>query len=360
MRIGLIAPPWAEVPPASSGGTECIVDHLARGLTTRGHEVVLYSVGSSTCPVACRSLFDAPLDADEAGVEEAAHVLAAYADLEDVDVIHDHTALGPMVASVPDSRRPPVVITHHHAFSAPHRRLLADASRHAAVTAVSKSQARRAHGVPIAAVISHGIDTDLYSAGMADGEYLLFVGRMSHTKGADHAIRVARRSHRHLVVITAMRRAEEQAFFNEHVVPLLDDDITVLIEPDLETRLDLQRGAAALLNPITWDEPFGLVMAEALATATPVIAFDRGAAPEIVDHGRTGFVCADEDEMVAAVARLPRIDRTACRRAAVVKYSRERMIDDYLDVYHAVRTSKAHANGRVTRQRGVPSAVSNA
>ena len=359
MRIGLIAPPWVPVPPVSYGGTETVVDNLARGLSRLGHEVRLFTLGESTCPVARSYLFDQAPRVIGTSVEEAAHVFAAYDALADVDVIHDHTLLGPLLAAAAHPHHPPVVVTHHGVFTAENRRVFAQIARHAAVLAISHHQARHAGPVPVGAVIHHGIDLEQYRPGVADGEYLLFVGRMSADKGVHRAIRVARRSHRQLVILAKMREPSEHAYYAQHVQPLLDDDITVLIEPTPEARMDLQRGAAALINPITWPEPFGLVMAEALATATPVIAFGNGAAPEIIDHGRTGYLCRDEDAMVAAVARLDRIDRAACREAAERRFSQQRMATDHARFYRQLSegviapTSQAIPKARNHAARGM-------
>jgi glycosyltransferase involved in cell wall biosynthesis len=271
------------------------------------------------------------------GSAEAAHVLAAYDALGDVDVIHDHTTLGPLLGALAHPDRPPVVVTQHNPFDAAQRRVLTWSARHAAVVAVSHSHARSAGPVPITAVVPHGIDLCRFRPGTGDGGYLLFIGRMSPDKGAHRAIHVARRCRRPLVLLAKMHDEDERAYFARQVEPLLDDDVTVLFEPGFATRLDLQCGAAALLNPITWPEPFGLVMAEALATATPVIAFAAGAAPEIVEDGRTGYLCHDEDSMVEAVGRLDRIDRAACRRSAEERFAAGRMTRDYVAVYEAVR-----------------------
>jgi glycosyltransferase involved in cell wall biosynthesis len=330
VRIGIIAPPWLAVPPATYGGTEGVVDNLARGLLELGNDVRLFTVGTSACPVQRSWEFDAPAEEMGSSVAEAAHVLAAYDEFCDschLDVVHDHTVLGPLLGALAHPRRPPTVVTHHGVFDSANRRIFEQAARVASVVAISSSQAIDAGAVPIAAVIHHGIDLELFRPGgpdALDAGYLFFIGRMSADKGVHRAIRVARRCRRPLVVVAKMRAAEERAYFAERV------------EPSLETRLDLQRGASALINPISWPEPFGLVMVEALATGTPVIAFAHGAAPEIVDDGRTGFLCADETEMVAAVDRLPDIDRTACRAAAEARFSRRRMARDYLALYRRV------------------------
>jgi glycosyltransferase involved in cell wall biosynthesis len=190
--------------------------------------------------------------------------------------------------------------------------------------------------VPIAAVIHHGVDTDLYELGPGHGGFLLFLGRMNPDKGIHRAIRVAHRAGRRLVLVTKVRERAEREFYREVVQPMLGADDELIVEPELAVRLDLLRHADALLNPITWPEPFGLVMAESLACGTPVLAFPYGAAPEIVEHGRTGFLCADEDEMVAALSLVPTLERAQCRAAAEQRFSRQRMAADHERLYRAL------------------------
>ena len=335
MHIGLIAPPWAPVPPVRYGGTEQVVHDLALGLTRLGHDVRLFSVGGSTCPVPRGWYYPTAVDEMGTTLPEATHVLAAYDDLRTVDVIHDHTFLGPLVAAgLPDL--PPVVATNHGPFTADTRLIYRAVARNAAVVAISQSQRDSAPDVPVTAVIRHGIDLQAYGYGDGDGGYLAFVGRMSPDKGVDTAVRVARRAGRRLVVVTKMREPGEHAYFEQHVRPLLDDDIELMHELSAPDRIEVMRSAAALLNPLCWREPFGLVMAEALACGTPVLAFPNGAAPEIVDDGRTGYLCGDENNMVAAVARVPSLDRHNCRAAAEQRFDRARMAADHERLYQGL------------------------
>ena len=191
MRIGLIAPPWIPVPPPAYGGTEEVIDNLARGLTALGHDVVLFTVGESSCPVPRRWLFRSPAKPMGDHFRESANVLAAYEALADADIIHDHTDLGPVLAGRRGIARQPVVTTIHGQVTAQNRRRLAEAARHATVVAISRAHARSFGPIPVAAVIHHGIDLDVHKPGPGTGGYLLFVGRMSADKGAHRAVRVA-------------------------------------------------------------------------------------------------------------------------------------------------------------------------
>jgi glycosyltransferase involved in cell wall biosynthesis len=333
MRIGLIAPPWVPVPPVGYGGTEIVVDNLARGLHALGHDVTLFTVGDSTSPVRRDYLYPTAVRPIGMTVPEAAHVLAAYEALADADVIHDHTVLGPLVAGRCLADHPPVVATNHGPFSMQSCRVYAEVAKHAWIVAISHAQARSAGGIPIAAVIHHGIDLDVYRRGPGDGGYLLFMGRMSASKGVHTAVRVAKRAGWRLVLVTKVWEAEERAYFDREVLPLLGTGDELPTEQPLARRVQLLGGAHALLNPIQWPEPFGLVMAEALASGTPVLAFPNGSAPEIVEHGRTGYVCKDEDEMVAAVGTVGAIKRADCRSAAERRFSLARMARDHQRLY---------------------------
>ncbi|BFU44511.1 glycosyltransferase family 4 protein [Krasilnikovia sp. MM14-A1004] len=336
MRIGLIAPPWVPVPPVGYGGTEAVVDNLARGLTELGHDVRLFTVGESTCPVPRDWLYPHAEQPIGDSMVEAAHVLAAYRNLSRMDLIHDHTVLGPLLAGRYAGELPPVVVTSHGPFTPAPRRVFAEIARTARIVAISRAQARQAAGVRVTAVIHHGIDLDRYHFGSGAGGYLLFLGRMCPDKGVHRAVRIARDAGVPLRIVTKIWEPAEREYYEREVRPLLAPGAPEPAEQGPQGCLELLRGATALLNPISWPEPFGLVMAEALACGTPVITTACGAAPEIVDHGRTGFVCRSDEEMTAAVARLPGIDRTACRDAAVRRFSRERMARDHEHLYAGI------------------------
>lgn len=342
MRIGIVAPPWLPVPPTSYGGIEAVVDGLARGLVRMGHDVQLFTVAESTCPVRRLALFAHAQDDMGLALPEAAHVIAAYEQLRDCDVIHDHTLLGPLVGPAATDATgqpsPPVLVTHHNPFTPEAARVLAAVASRATVVAVSHAHARSAHGVPVGAVVHHGVDLQRYHPSpRGDEGYLLFLGRMSPDKGVHRAVRVAVRSGRRLVIATKMRHPDELAYYEREVAPLLGPDAEPPREASLAEATALLAGATALLNPISWPEPFGMVMIEALASGTPVLAFPHGAAPEIVEHGRTGFLCGTEDAMVDAVGRIGQIDRRACRIAAERRFSLDRMARDYLGLYLRVR-----------------------
>ena len=336
MRIGIIAPPWVTVPPTGYGGTEVVVDNLARGLQELGHEVRLFTLANSTCPVRRSFLYRAPAQNMGTSVEEAAHVLAAYEEFADLDLIHDHTVLGPLLGRYASPRLPPIVCTHHGVFTKDNIAIFTAIARRARVIAISHDQANRAGPVPIAAVIHHGVDTSAYWPGPGDGEYLVFVGRMSPDKGCAAAVRVAHASGLPLHLAAKIREPAEHEYFDSEVRPLLGRDDEFAEELPTQARVEMVGHARALLNPIGWPEPFGLVMAEALACGTPVLTFRCGAAAEIIDDGRTGFLCHDEADMVMAVGRTGELDRAVCRATAEKRFSLRRMAHDHDRLYERI------------------------
>lgn len=339
VHIGLIVPPWLPVPPPSYGGTEAVVGALAKGLDAAGHDVTLFTTGDSSCPVPIDYVYPkAQREQMGAIVPALYHALAAYDALAECDVIHDHTVAGLFVA--PHRPGPRLVATNHGPFTDELRRIYGAVDREVAIVAISRDQASRAGEVRIARVIHHGLDVDEFDPGPGTGDYLLFLGRMSPDKGVETAARAARMAGKRLLIAAKMTEAGEKRYFAETIQPLLGDDVVYLGEMDHEAKKVLLSNAEALVNPIHWPEPFGLVMVEALASGTPVISYPRGAAPEIIEDGVTGYMCQDEAGMVEAFGKLDRLDRSACRRAFEKRFTTQRMVEDHLDLYEEVTTPR--------------------
>jgi glycosyltransferase involved in cell wall biosynthesis len=361
MRIGLIAPPWVPVPPPAYGGTEAVIDRLARGLVRAGHEVLLAAAANSTCPVPrVAGTDEAGLGAPVCGesVTELRHVVLSYAAMHAVDVVHDHTLLGPLCRA--EHLQAPVVTTHHGPFDATFTPIFR-AMRGVAVVAISHHQASTAVGVPIAGVIHHGIDVEAVPVGRGDAGHAGFLGRMSPDKGVREAVLIAREAGVPLRIAAKLREPAEREYFEAEVRPLLSSDVEYVGELGCADKLELLGGSFALLNPIQWHEPFGLVMIEALATGTPVVGTPLGAAPEIVDDGVTGHLRTGRRPLAQALLRAATLDRSACRAAAVERFSTERMVADHVRLYTEVVAGR---NGRRSDRRRpqpgvapVPSAV---
>jgi len=339
MRIGLISSPWVPVPPPAYGGTEAIVDRLARGLIAAGHDVLLAAPGDSTCPV--RQVTPIPVAADYQtgeGEVELSYVVRAYAAMGSVDLVHDHTLAGPLYA-----RRPPeipIVATNHGPFHGAFADIYRAAAHSAYIVAISAHQASTASGIEIARVIHHGVDVEHVPLGTGRGGYAVFLGRMSPDKGPKEALVAAREAGLRLVLAGRCRGRLEENYFAEHVAPLLGRKAEFVGEIDATRRYELLGAAAVLLNPIQWDEPFGLTMIESLACGTPVVATPYGSVPEIVEQGITGYMSADPAQLVTALRKAGLLDRSACREAAEDRFSTDLMVAEHLRLYDDVLSGR--------------------
>jgi len=347
MRVLQIAPPWFPVPPTGYGGIEWVVSSLADGLTALGHDVTLVANGDSETSAELVSVFDGSTPQRLGDVwMDAAHAVTAYLHANDVDVVHDHTGvIGPAIAAA-GGLRTPVVNTLHGPWTDGNTLLYRAISRRVALTSISHDQAARApEGVRVAAVVHNGIELDAYPVGRQREDFLLFVGRASPEKGPEVAIEVARRVGLPLVMAMKVNEPDEHRYLAEVVQPAMERaDVHVELRTDVghEQKADLMMRARAVLVPIAWDEPFGLVMAESAACGAPVIAFRRGAAPELVLDGISGRLVppGDVDAMTAAVADIDRIDPLDCRAWAEGRFSSRRMVRRYLRVYEELMPAR--------------------
>ena len=340
MRVAMIAPPWTPIPPPLYGGIELVVDELSRGLVAAGHELTLFTTGDSTCPVPRKwALEHAEGMRIGMAVPELRHVVHAYeAVARDHDIVHDHTVMGPIYAE--RFPRLPVVTTIHGPFNDELTDLYGLMAPRVPIICISRAQHAAAPQIPIAGVIHHGIEAAAFpvgdGAGDAQGEYVLFLGRMAPDKGAHRAIEVARKAGYRVLLAAKMREAWERAYFDEQVAPLLGADAVYLGEVAHERKLELLAGARALLFPIRWNEPFGMVMLEAFACGTPVLAFPEGAAPEVVEDGKTGFLCDDEEAMIEALDRVGTLRPEDCRAAVEGYFSTDRMVAEHVALYERI------------------------
>ena len=338
VRIAVIAPPWTPIPPSLYGGIELVVDNLATGFQDAGHEVMLFTTGDSTCPVPRKwSLSVAEGSRIGSAVPELRHVMAAYETVQGYDIVHDHTVLGPAYSALfPDLR---VVTTNHGPFNEDLIDVYQRVARRVPLIAISHAQRKPAPHIPVARVIHHGLPAEDYPFGAGDGGYCLFLGRMSFEKGAHRATEAAWKAGVPLVLCAKMREPSEFAYFEKYVKPYLNDDIRYLGEVPHDQKLELLAGAKALLFPISWNEPFGMVMIEAMACGTPVLAFPEGSVPEVVDDGKTGFICNDIDAMAEAIGRVDTLDRAACRARVEDYFSTDRMVAEHVELFEQLLNS---------------------
>lgn len=331
MRIGLVAAPWIPIPPMGYGGIERIIDSLARGFIAAGHEVLLAATSDSTCPAPLVPNMR-PSEPEQLGfsLAELSHVVRAYAGLRGVDVVHDHTLAGPLLARAPGQA--PVATTIHGPLTQASADLYRAMAANTAIIGISRDQTSRVPDVPVTRVIHHGMDVAAVPTGSGQGGYVCFVGRMCPEKGVLEAIDIARAAGIPLRMAAKMREPQEIEYFHTMIEPHLDSNTEFLGELGDPDKYRLMGEAMAFLNPIQWSEPFGLVMIESLATGTPVVGTPIGSAPEIVDHGKTGYLGPTE-QLAGVLPRAAALDRSFCRDRALKLFSTERMVANHLDLY---------------------------
>lgn len=353
MRIAQVAPPFETVPPSRYGGTERVVATLTEELVRRGHEVTLFAAGDSVTsarlvPTVESALWHQKPRPSDFNPYWAMTLGQVWQHIEEFDVVHSHLDYFGFPMASAGIR--PVVTTLHGRLDLPD--LTALYRQFGDVPLVSISDAQRAP-IPAAnwaATIYHGIELDQYTFNPRMGGYLAFLGRISPEKGLDTAIRIARRAGVPLLIgarmpLPHMHDPNVQAdwqYWEDEVQPLLEGkQVELLGQLAGWDKNDLLRDAAALLFPIRWPEPFGLVMIEAMACGTPVLALREGSVPEIVSDGVTGFIRDTEDELVDAVKRIADLDRARCRADVEQRFSPAAMTDAYERVYE--RVIQAHA-----------------
>jgi len=368
LRIAVLAPPWIPVPPPAYGGIEAVVDLLCETLVARGHEVTLFAAPGSRSTARVRS----PLEAahpDQIGSSlcESDHVASTWDEIdltaelaEPFDVVHDHS--GYTALAMADRVSAPVVHTVHGPFDEANRRFYQRHAHKARLVAISRSQAASApRGVRVVDVVPNPIAVDRWPLRTRKQEYLLWVGRMDPVKGAHSAIEAARLAGRSLVLAGPVQTGQEQ-YFRELIEPHIDGRrVCYLGEVGGTAKQNLFANAAALLMPVRWCEPFGMVMVEALACGTPVIAFPEGAAAEIVIDGENGILVADESEMARAVRRLGSIDPKRCRATVAERYDISFTVAGYERVYRRAITAHGHrhaspADGPAAQRLQIPKA----
>jgi glycosyltransferase involved in cell wall biosynthesis len=340
VRVAQIASICFAVPPRSHGGTEIAIDLLTRGLVERGHDVTLFASGDSRTPAKLRAVVPRATQDDPSSTDyleremEVRNVAEAYATARDFDVLHSHWPTPAAYFST--TARTPSVMTYAYIDRGLHEYYRSHFPNLHTVC-VSEAQNRMLGGGN--PVIRYGIDVDRVPFSASGGDYLITVGRLVPHKGADRAIEIAARAGLPLVIVGDVTPYLEESapYFESRVRPRVDGTRVRLSRslPNAEV-LALLAGARAFLFPISWEEPFGLVVAEALAAGTPVVATPRGSLPELVEDGVTGFLAESDETLAAAVARVREIDRRRCRREAEARFGYRRMAADYEAFYRKI------------------------
>jgi glycosyltransferase involved in cell wall biosynthesis len=343
MKIAQVAPLYESVPPKLYGGTERVVSTLTEELVRLGHDVTLFASGDSITRARLETVSPRSLRLDPSNIDPLArHFLLlerVFAQSERFDVLHFHLDY----LHFPISRRVrvPTVTTLHGRLDIPDLAPLYREFTDMPVVSISESQRRPLPQASWRGTVHHGLAPDSYAYREGRGGYLAFLGRISPEKRVDRAIEIARRAGRRLRIAAKVDRVDEK-YYEEEIRPLLDDPhVSFLAEIGESQKNSFLGDASGLLFPIDWPEPFGLVMIEAMACGTPVIARPCGSVPEVMRSGRTGFVGDTVDDMVEAVKRVDSIDRAECRRWVEQRFSVERMVDDYEAIFRRRASSAA-------------------
>lgn len=342
MKIALVAPFEEPVPPRTYGGTELVVYNLAEELVIAGHDVTVFASGDSRTSARLWPVFPVNLrqhpDARDTQFREALKFIGIGRVIEglaaqDFDIIHNHLGwrLMPFAACLPA----PIVTTLHGPLNIAYHAYLYTHFGQFSYVSISDAQRRPAPGLNFAATVYNGIDCSQFEFNDSPQDYFVFLGRFSPEKNPVEAISAAKRAGVRLRMAAKIDTVDRR-YFEEHVAPLIDGtQVEYVGEVGHAEKNELLRNARGLLFPIDWEEPFGLVMIEALATGTPVIAYPRGSVPEIVRDG-AGFITRNVDEMVNAILNIGRINRRACREYAVEHFDRSVMARRYVAAYERI------------------------
>jgi len=350
MRIAQIAPLWERVPPPAYGGIELVVGLLTDELVRRGHEVTLFASGDSISLAKLVSVHPRALRLDpnvkEYGIYEMLQMGSVYEQAEEFDIIHSH--MGCAALPYANLVKTPTVHTLHGIFTRDNEKMFQYAKNQPYIS-ISDAQRETRLGLNYVATAYNGIDVSSYEfyAKPNDPPYLAFLGRISPEKGTHLAIAIAKQAGWHLKIAGKVDVVDVE-YYEREIKPFIDGkQIEYLGEADHVQKNALMGGAVATLFPITWREPFGLVMVESMAAGTPVIAMKLGSTVEIIDHGQTGFLCENTGEFVTAIDKVTDLDRYACRRYVENHFSLQKMTDSYEEVYRQILQKRFSQNGHL-------------
>jgi glycosyltransferase involved in cell wall biosynthesis len=350
MRIAQIAPLTESVPPRTYGGTERVVSYLTEELMAMGHDVTLFASGDSLTsaklesawPVALR--FDATLK--DAMAPQMLLMEKVYQQAHMFDVLHCHLDYWPF--SLLSRQSTPYLTTLHGRLDLPELTRVYDCFEDAPLVSISDAQRRPLPRANFVATVHHGLPPDLLTPQPMARDYLAFLGRICPEKSPDRAIRIARASGMKLKIAAKVDRVDRE-YFETSIRPMIDgDQIEMIGEIGDAEKPAFLSGAKALLLPIDWPEPFGLVMIEAMACGTPTIAFPAGSVPEVIDHGVTGYIVHDENAAVGAVSRLNHLSAAAIRDRFETRFTARRMAEDYVALYRRMAVKSRPALRVVT------------
>lgn len=335
MHIAQLAPLIESVPPKNYGGTERIVHYLTEELIRQGHEVTVFASGDSETTASLVSVCQKSLRLDKTVTMQEAYLFQslerAFRMASKFDVFHSHLDFYPF----PWARRcnVPMMTTLHGRMDFPELLPLYALYKEQPLVSISNSQRKPLPYANWIGTVHHGLPRNLYKYEQGKGDYLAFLGRISVEKCADHAIEIAKRTGMPLKIAAKIDPSDRE-YYKEKIEPLLDHPLVEFVGEITDAeKQEFLSNAHALVAPFDWPEPFGLVFIEALACGTPVLAYNRGSVPEIIEHGKTGFICENIDEMAEAVPHIRNLSRAVCRESFEEYFTVERMAKDYLYLY---------------------------
>jgi glycosyltransferase involved in cell wall biosynthesis len=347
MRIAQVAPLYESVPPRMYGGTERIVSYLTEALVDLGHDVSLYASGDSVTGARLRPCCERALRLDKRSVDPIAHHVCmaevVFQEAGDYDIVHSHIdyLAFPLLRRLSTTH----LTTLHGRLDLPDLRNLFREFREEPLVSISDSQRTPLAWANWLSTVYHGLPENLYQGVEQEGKYLAFLGRVSPEKGLPRAIEIACRAGLPLKVAAKVDKVDRD-YFDEVIRPALRwGDIEFVGEIGEADKNEFLGGALALLFPIDWPEPFGIVMIEAMACGTPVIAYPRGSVREVIEDGKTGYIVRDVHEAVDAVKRITKLSRRTCRDEFERRFTAERMARDYLAAYRKAVFAGAKAVG---------------
>lgn len=345
MRIVMVAPPWYDVPPVGYGGIESMLAELVAGLSRRGHDITLIGAGKAGTAARFLPTYDrAPSERIGESLPEVLHAAKAYgmAASLDADIVHDHSLAGPLTAS---ARPVPTVVTCHGEVDGELGEYYRTLGPSVSMVGISESQRRISPDLNWVGVIHNAVETASFPFREHKEDWVLWLGRLNPDKGAHLAIDVARAAGRRILLAGKLTEPLEHDYFERQVRPRLGPDAEYVGEADAGRKRELLAAARCLLFPILWEEPFGMVMIEAMACGTPVITLGRGAAPEVVVDGVTGFVRSGPGELPEAVEAVGALSPHACRSHVARHFDVEVMTEGYERVYRRVIAALAEPAG---------------
>jgi len=348
MRIAQIAPLWERVPPTTYGGTELVVSLLTEELVRRGHEVTLFASGDSITAAQLEAVHHQALRLDpkvkEAAIYEMLQLSQVYERAKEFDIIHSH--MGCTALPYANLVKTPTVHTLHGIFTPDNEKMFMHA-RNQPFISISDSQREPRLGLNCVATVYNGVEPSSYKfyPQPSDPPYLAFLGRVSPEKGTHLAIEIAKQTNSVLKIAGKIDVVDVE-YYETQIKPHIDgEQIQFLGEANHVQKNILMGNAVATLFPITWREPFGLVMIESMVSGTPVVAMELGSTREVIVHGKTGFLCQSVAECVDSLGKIHTIDRKACRQHVEDHFSVRRMADGYEAVYQQIMAERFAQNG---------------